>query len=85
MRGQDEIAQQVEALSSVFRHSLNSGEKYTTLQHELESLRAYVLIQKNRFGDNIDFHISVEPGLEDCRMIKLLLQPLVENALMHGL
>lgn len=84
-RGQGEIAEQVEALSSVFRHSLNSGEKYTTLQNELDNLWAYVLIQKNRFGDNIDFKVDVAPGLNECRMIKLLLQPLVENAIKHGL
>ncbi len=84
-KGQSEIAEQVEALSDVFRHSLNSGEKYTTLQKELENLKAYMAIQKNRFGDSIDFQISVTPGLMGCRMVKLLLQPLVENAIKHGL
>jgi two-component system sensor histidine kinase YesM len=85
MRGEQEIAVQIEALSDVFRHSLNSGEKYTTLKQEITNLEAYMLIQKSRYGDSIAYHLRVQKGLENCRMLKLLIQPLVENAIFHGI
>jgi two-component system sensor histidine kinase YesM len=85
MRGEQEIAVQIEALSDVFRHSLNSGEKYTTLKQEIASLEAYMLIQKSRYGDNIAYVLQIEKGLENYRILKLLIQPLVENAILHGI
>jgi two-component system sensor histidine kinase YesM len=85
LRQQPEIAGQIEALSNLFRHSLNSGEKYTTLKKEVEHLRAYVQIQKIRFEDNMSFQIDVDEALFPCKIIKLMIQPLVENAVVHGL
>lgn len=81
----DEIAQQVEALSDVFRNALNRGSEMVTVRQEVEHLRSYLLIQKNRFGERIRVSIQVDPELEDCRVQKLILQPLVENAFVHGL
>ncbi|MDR2433842.1 MAG: sensor histidine kinase [Treponema sp.] len=85
MRGEQKIAAQIEALSDVFRHSLNSGEKYTTLKQEIASLEAYMLIQKSRYGDNIAYHLRIQEGLENYRVLKLFIQPLVENAILHGI
>jgi two-component system sensor histidine kinase YesM len=85
MRGEQEIAVQIEALSDVFRHSLNSGKKYTTLKQEVANLEAYMLIQKSRYGDSIAYHLQVQKGLENCRILKLFIQPLVENAILHGI
>ncbi len=83
--GQDEIAQQIEALSDIFRHALNKGKEIVTVKQEVEHLQNYVLIQKNRFGDKIQISIHVEPEAEKCKVLKLILQPLVENAYVHGL
>jgi two-component system sensor histidine kinase YesM len=85
MHGEQEIAAQIEALSDVFRHSLNSGEKYTTLKQEIANLEAYMLIQKGRYGDSIAYHPQIQKGLEDYHILKLLIQPLVENAILHGI
>lgn len=81
----DEIARQVEALSDVFRHALNRGNEMVTVKQEVEHLQSYLLIQKNRFGERIRVSIQVEQELETCRVQKLILQPLVENAFVHGL
>lgn len=82
---QEGIARQVEALSDIFRHALNSGMEMVTVEQETAHLQSYILIQKNRFGDRIQIHIHVEERLKQCKVIKLILQPLVENAIIHGL
>ncbi len=85
IRKQPEIAEQIEALSKFFRHYLNNGKKYTTLADEIDSLRTYVTIQQLRFADKIHFNIDVDETLLNCKIIKLIIQPLVENAVIHGL
>ena len=83
--GQDKIAEQVEALSDIFRHALSAGREIVTVGQEVDHLRSYILIQKNRFGERIQVDIRVEEELKECRVLKLILQPLVENAIVHGL
>ncbi|MDR3170819.1 MAG: sensor histidine kinase [Treponema sp.] len=78
-------AQVAYALSRFFRLSLNRGQEMTTLKHELEHLNCYVTIQNFRFDDPPEITINVEAGIEDCVTTKLLLQPLVENAFIHGI
>jgi len=80
-----ESAKLVQALSKLFRLSLNSGNEMTTVGKELEHLRYYILIQKKRFEDRIQFNIEAEEKLLNCEIIKLILQPLVENAIQHGI
>ena len=80
-----ETSKLVEALAKMFRLSLNSGKEYTLLKDEVEHVRNYMIIQKKRFGDLIAFDIEADEALLDCRVIKLVLQPLVENAILHGI
>lgn len=75
----------VQALSRLFRLSLNSGNELTTVGKELEHLESYITIQKKRFDDSIHFHIEVSPETLHCQVVKLVLQPLVENAISHGI
>lgn len=82
---QYDLAEQIEALSSLFKHALNQGKNITTIGQEIQHLRDYMTIQNNRFGDRIKTEISVEADLENCRVLNLILQPLVENAIVHGL
>jgi len=74
----------VQALSKLFRLSLANGHEITTIQKEVEHLNYYVLIQKARF-ESIDFQIDVNQDLLACNVLKLILQPLVENAIIHGI
>lgn len=82
---QKDIAVQVEALSNLFRHALNKGKEMTTVGDELKHLGDYITIQKNRFGDMMEIEIQAEPELSSHPILKLILQPLVENAIIHGL
>ena len=73
-------------LSKLFRYSLNTiEENFSTIKEELEILDAYLAIERVRFGDRIDFKIDVSNVLLSKKIPRFLLQPLVENALKHGL
>ncbi|MNH96336.1 Sensor histidine kinase YehU [compost metagenome] len=80
-----ETSELVQALSKLFRLSLNSGREITTVRQEVEHLRNYVVIQQKRYEDMIDFQISVDEDTLDCHTVKLILQPFVENAIVHGI
>lgn len=82
--GASETSEVVKALSMVFRLSLNQGDEFTTLGNEIELLQNYFVIQRARYGDSIVFSVDCPGELLDCRVIKLVLQPLVENAVQHG-
>jgi len=84
-KGDYESAEQLMALADIFRHVLNEGKEMTTIRSEIEHLRNYIKIQKNRFGDKIDFTFDIDDEVLDCDTLKLILQPLVENSIKHGL
>ena len=73
-------------LSKLFRYSINTlEENFSTIREEVEVLNAYLDIEKVRFGNRINFKIEVEDELWNKQIPRFLLQPLVENALKHGL
>ncbi len=74
------------ALSELLRLALSQTEKQeTTLREELEFVRRYLEIQRTRFGDKLRVEEDLEPQSLDCRVPTLVLQPLVENAIRHGI
>lgn len=75
----------IQELSRFYRLSLNSGSDETTLADELDHIRHYVKIQNLRFDDNINLEIAVPAELLAFKMFKICLQPLVENAIYHGI
>lgn len=83
--GADDVAEMVEALSDTFRLSLNKGDKLIRVEDEMARIRAYVKLQQMRYGDRFRFGIDLEEELLPLRMLGFVLQPLVENALYHGL
>jgi two-component system, sensor histidine kinase YesM len=80
-----EVSEQIEALSHLFKHVLNKGKEITTVGEEIEHLRDYIFLQKKKFGDRIDIGIKIDNALLNYNTLKLILQPLVENAYNHGL
>ncbi|WP_068787309.1 sensor histidine kinase [Paenibacillus phocaensis] len=78
------IARMVGSLSKFLRFSLNGGGEYCTIRQEIEHAQCYINIQSTRYSDRFDFQIRVDPVLMDQTMLKLLLQPLIENAILHG-
>lgn len=86
--GNLEIAETLEALSVYFRYSVSGTGKMVTLEDELENIEYYCIVQKYRFGSNIQMEIKYDegvPGILKIKMPKLILQPVVENAIFHGL
>jgi two-component system LytT family sensor kinase len=74
------------SLSKFFRYSINREQSnLTTLQEELEMVETYLEIEKIRFEDLLNYEITMEPGLKELKIPRFLLQPLVENAVKHGL
>jgi len=75
----------VSNLSNFFRHSLSRGEDVIPLKEEEQHVRSYLQIQQARYKDILEYTIQIDPGLREARLPKLTLQPLVENALYHGI
>lgn len=81
----DQVVQIVTALSNFFRISLSKGRDWITIGEEVERIRSYLTIQKMRYHDILDFKIEVDQDVAENTILKLILQPLVENALYHGI
>jgi two-component system sensor histidine kinase YesM len=80
-----QVVELVSALSSFFRISLSKGMDWITIREEVERTNNYLTIQKMRYRDILDFKIEVDEEVAACTVMKLILQPLVENALYHGI
>lgn len=83
--GEDEISQVTLALSTYYRTSLNRGETMTTVEKEIQNIRAYLRIQLVMHDDRFTVQEELDTSLFPCRIPKLILQPLAENAIDHGL
>ena len=81
----DEISNMASALSKFFRVSLSGGKTDTTLKEALEITRSYLTIQNIRFGNKIGYEVNIPESYMDILVPKLLLQPIVENSIFHGL
>ena len=75
----------VSALSDFFRTTLSKGRDYISVREEEAHIHSYLKIQKVRYRDILDYDIQIDEELYQYRILKLTLQPLVENALYHGI
>ncbi len=75
----------VTALARFFRISLSKGKSIITVRDELEHVRNYLMIQQTRFKNKFVYTIDAEDGVMELVSLKLMLQPLVENAIYHGM
>lgn len=82
--GAPQIVEMTKALGSIFRYSVKAPEM-VTVGEEARILENYFAIQRTRFGDRFTMEVAVDPGVEDCAVPKMCLQPLCENAIYHGL
>ena len=85
LNGQDEIYVMTANLSLLLRNGIRMSNEFSTVRENLENLNAYTAIQKIRFADKFSIRIDVEQALFDYTIPALILQPLVENAMVHGL
>lgn len=81
----DEVYKLMKALGSYYRISLSKGSEVITIDEEIEVVKNYLAIQKVRYGDIFTVHYDVDARAGSVPLLKLILQPLVENALYHGI
>lgn len=81
----DEVVTTISSLSKFFRISLSGGKQVITVQEELEHVRHYLIIQQIRFRNQFTYEIEADESVLCLHTMKLILQPLVENAIVHGL
>ena len=85
IEGAEDISVMALALGDMFRYSIKTKGALVTLEKELAHVKNFVAIQQIRFDKGFRFEMDVPEELYSCRILKLILQPLVENALYHGL
>lgn len=85
MKGQVEIARVVRLLGKMMRSNLEVGRSKVLLSQELEVVRCYLDIQQFRYEERLKYQFIVDPAVESLYMPPLIVQPLVENAVIHGL
>lgn len=78
-------AKLTKSLADYYRTSLSSGKEIITIKDEIKNIENYLFIQRERYCDLIDFQVYCDPKIEDYTILKMTLQPLVENAIYHGL
>lgn len=83
--GQDKISEMIINLSRLFRLSLNRGKSFTSVAKERELLELYLSLQKMRFRDVLEYEVNIPPAMSEYIILKLILQPFVENAIVHGI
>jgi two-component system sensor histidine kinase YesM len=80
-----EVVLMVSSLAKLFRLSLSKGDEIIPIRNEIEHIKSYLTIQKMRYKDKLDFEIEVEDSILSYKTIKIILQPLVENSIYHGI
>ena len=81
----EDVITMITSLSKFFRISLSRGKRIITVREELEHVRNYLIIQNIRYKNKFEYAISAEEEVLSCQTLKLILQPLVENAIYHGI
>lgn len=80
-----EASEMVVALAKLFRISISRGRNIITVKDELEHARSYLLIQSIRYADAFKYEFDIDPEVVEYTTLKLILQPMIENAIYHGL
>ncbi len=81
----EEVAEMTAALADLFRTSISKGDSLASLHNEIGNIKSYLTIQKMRYGDKLSYGIHIPQDLLGLMTPKLILQPIVENAIYHGI
>lgn len=83
-RKEFEISRAISALAAILRYGIDNSNGIVTIRDEYEWLKQYLLLQQTRLKDGFESRISIQPEAMDVKVHKLLIQPFVENAVIHG-
>ena len=81
----EEVVLMTASLARLLRQSISNEDEVVPIAQEVEYARGYLTIQKMRYKDKMEFQIDVDPAILHINLIKLVLQPVIENAIYHGL
>ncbi len=84
-RKNEEVVLMTSSLAKLLRQSITAEDELVTVSAELEYCRSYLTIQQMRYKDKLSYSIEADPEILQCRIIRLILQPLIENAIYHGI
>ncbi len=84
IKGVPEVGKMVKALGDLMRTSIN-GDDFISIDEEIKNINNYLTIQKFRYGDRFEVVIEIDPNITDLKIPKLIMQPIVENAIVHGI
>jgi len=84
IRKADNIVETIDALGNILKYSMNRGGESIPLKDEIENIRSYVFIQNNRYGSSYQVKYEIEDSLMELKIIKFILQPIVENSILHA-
>lgn len=82
---ENDIAEIAGLIAKFYRTSLNNGHQITTVKNEIDNIMSYIEIQKRMHEDSFEIEYIIDKNGQDCRMPNFLLQPVVENAIKHGI
>lgn len=78
------VCEGIGALSKLLRNTIVDSNDYVTIKEEIENVKNYIIIQKLRFGDLFETVYNIDENVTSCRVLKFLLQPIVENSVLHA-
>jgi two-component system sensor histidine kinase YesM len=81
----EKVVEMTSALSKLLRSSISKGDELIPISVELDHIQSYLTIQKIRYRDKFTFTIDMEPDIMECLILRVVLQPLIENAIYHGM
>jgi two-component system sensor histidine kinase YesM len=81
---QYKISNMLKNLAQILRYSINQSNEIVTFKQEIEWLRQYIYLQQIRFDYSFHCEVEIDENVLDCKIHKLLIQPLIENAIIHG-
>lgn len=85
IEGADKSSEFIENIAHLFRYNLKNIDELTTLKDEIQYLKYYMQILKTRFGSRIEFYTDIDEAALDAMVPRIIIQPIVENAYIHGL
>lgn len=81
----EKVIEVTKSLAQFFRISLSKGQEMITLEDEFDHIKQYLFIQKQRYAEQLDYTIKLDDSIKNIQVPKIILQPIVENAIYHGI